>query len=55
MKSRLARRSLVSLALVLGFSSLAQADVTRAYLVTLGWEGAEVERFLEGPSGKKRV
>lgn len=28
MKSRLARRSLVSLALVLGFSSLAQADVT---------------------------
>ena len=34
---------------------LAQADVTRAYLFTLGWEGAEVDRFLEGPSGKKRA
>ena len=26
-----------------------QADVTRAYLYTLGWDGAQVERFLEGP------
>ena len=34
---------------------LAQADVTRAYLFTLGWEGAEVDRFLEGPGGKKRA
>lgn len=34
---------------------LAQSDVTRAYLFTLGWEGAEVDRFLKGPSGKKRA
>ena len=34
---------------------LAQADVTRAYLFTLGWEGPEVDRFLEGPGGKKRA
>ena len=34
---------------------LAQTDVTRAYLFTLGWEGAEVDRFLEGPDGKKRA
>lgn len=33
---------------------LAQADVTRAYLFTLGWEGAEVDRFLDGPDGEKR-
>lgn len=34
---------------------LAKADVTRAYLFTLGWEGTEVDRFLEGPGGKKRA
>ena len=34
---------------------LAQTDVTRAYLFTLGWEGSEVDRFLEGPGGKKRA
>ena len=34
---------------------LAQADVTRAYLFTLGWEGAAVDRFLEGPGSKKRA
>ena len=34
---------------------LAQSDVTRAYLFTLGWEGAEVDRFLKGPDGKKRA
>ena len=34
---------------------LAQGDVTRAYLFTLGWEGDEVDRFLEGPGGKKRT
>ena len=34
---------------------LAQSDVSRAYLFTLGWEGAEVDRFLEGPSDKKRA
>lgn len=34
---------------------LAQADVTRAYLFTLGWEGAEVDQFLEGPGSKKRA
>ena len=34
---------------------LAQADVTRAYLYTLGWEGEEVERLLAGPDDKKRA
>lgn len=34
---------------------LAQSDVTRAYLFTLGWEGSEVDRFLKGPEGKKRA
>ena len=34
---------------------LAKSDVTRAYLFTLGWEGAEVDRFLAGPGAKKRT
>lgn len=34
---------------------LARSEVTRAYLVTLGWEGAEVDRFLEGPGSKRRA
>lgn len=32
---------------------LAKEDVTRAYLLTLGWEGTEVDRFLEGPANKR--
>lgn len=32
---------------------LANADVARAYLHTLGWEGNEVDRLLAGPDGKK--
>ena len=34
---------------------LAHSDVTRAYLFTLGWDGTEVDGFLEGPGGKKRA
>lgn len=32
---------------------LTAADVTRAYLHTLGWEGGEVNHLLAGPPGKK--
>ena len=32
---------------------LAQSEITRAYLHTLGWEGAEVDRLLAGPKGQK--
>lgn len=35
--------------------NLAHADVTRAYLHTLGWGGAEVDQFLQGPDGKRRA
>lgn len=35
--------------------NLASAEVTRAYLHTLGWEGSEVERLLIGPDGKRRA
>lgn len=35
--------------------NLASAEVTRAYLHTLGWEGNEVDRLLQGPDGKRRA
>lgn len=35
--------------------NLADAEVARAFLYTLGWAGAEVDRLLEGPDGKKRA
>ena len=33
----------------------ADAEVTRAYLHTLGWQATEVDRLLDGPDGKRRV
>ena len=35
--------------------NLANAEVARAYLHTLGWEGNEVDRLLQGPDGKGRA
>lgn len=35
--------------------NLADAEVARAYLHTLGWSGAEVDRLLEGPDSKGRA
>lgn len=34
---------------------LADAEVARAYLHTLGWSGSEVDRLLEGPDSKRRA
>ena len=34
---------------------LADAEVTRAYLHTLGWQGPEVDRLLDGPNEKRRT
>ena len=35
--------------------NLANAEVARAYLHTLGWEGSDVDRLLQGPDGKRRT